>query len=141
MELGLLKRSWVTVLGVIASTPVAAEVCDKVRPDWNPADGPVNQLEDLALFFVEPLGLLVLALTLAAVLLRKAWLAAIVVTLLVAIVGLSISTWIEADDVTDFAILEGCIAAPILTNITLIALGTIILVTTWRGSRSRNSAD
>lgn len=77
MELSLLKRSWVTVLGAIASTPVAAEVCDKVRPDWNPTNGPVNQLEDLALFLGEPLGLIVLALTLAAILLREIWLTAV----------------------------------------------------------------
>ena len=140
MELGLLKRSWAIAAGMIASTPTAAEVCDKVRPAWNPADGPINQFEDLALFFIEPLGLLVLALTLAAASLRKIWITAIVVTLLFAIAALNISTWIEADDVTNFALSEGCIAAPVLTTITLIAISAVISTTTWRSSQRRKQA-
>ena len=122
---------------MIASTPAAAEVCDKVRPAWNPADGPINQFEDLTLFFIEPLGLLVLALTLAAALLRKIWITAIVVALLFAIAALNISTWIEADDVTNFALLEGCMTAPVLKTITLITICTIIVTATWRSSRRR----
>ena len=107
MELRLLRRSWAVVLGVIASTPAAAEVCDKVRPAWNPADGPIRQFEDLALFFTEPLGLIVFVLTIAAVLFRKIWLTVIVVALMVAIIALNISTWLEADDITNFAIKDG----------------------------------
>ncbi|MDX8355371.1 hypothetical protein [Cognatiyoonia sp. IB215182] len=137
MELELLKRSWATAGGVIASTPAAAEVCDKVRPGWNPADGPINQFEDLTLFFIEPLGLIVLVLTVAAVLLRKTWIASITVTLLFAIMVLNISTWIEADDVTNSANSEGCITAPILTTTTLIAISAIILTTTCRSSLRR----
>ncbi|MDX8355656.1 hypothetical protein SLH47_25130 [Cognatiyoonia sp. IB215182] len=125
---------------MMASTPAVAEVCDKVRPAWNPANGPINQFEDLALFFIEPLGLIVLVLTIAAILLRKIWLTAIVVALLFAVTALNISTWIEADDVTNFAISEGCIAAPVLTTITLIAICAIILTNTWRSSRRRKQA-
>ena len=140
MELGLLKRSWTIAVAMIASTPAVADVCDKVRPAWNPADGPINQFEDLALLFIEPLGLIVFALTIGAVFFRKIWLTAIVVTLLIAIVALNISTWIEADDVTNFAISEGCIAAPVLTTITLVAICAIISVTTWQSSRRRKRA-
>jgi hypothetical protein len=140
VELRLLKRSWAVVLGVIASTPAAAEVCDKVRPAWNPADGPIRQFEDLALFFTEPLGLIVLALTIAAVLLRKIWLTVIVVALMVAIIALNISTWLKADDITNFAIKEGCITKPVMTNIALIAISTIISTATWRRSRRWKSA-
>ena len=135
MELGVLKRCWAIAVGMTASTPAVAEVCDKVRPAWNPANGPINQFEDLILFFIEPLGLIVLGLTIAAILLRKIWLTAIVITLLFAVAALNISTWIEADDVTNFAILEGCITAPVLTTTVLIAICAIILTTTWRRSR------
>lgn len=140
MELGLQKRGWPIALGIIASTPAAAEVCDKVRPAWNPADGSVTQFEDLALFVIEPLGLIVLGVNIVAVLLRKVWFTAFVVTLLIAIIALNISTWIEADDITNFAISEGCIAAPVLTTITLIAICAIISVTTWHSSRRRKQA-
>lgn len=140
MELGLLKRSWAIAITMIASTPAVAEVCDKVRPAWNPANGPVTQFEDLALFLTEPIGLIVLGLAVAAVFLRKIWLTVFVVTLLVAIIALNISTWVEADDVTNFAISEGCIAAPVLTTITLVAICVIISVSTWHNSRRRRQA-
>ncbi|MEM8693026.1 MAG: hypothetical protein AAGG57_14225 [Pseudomonadota bacterium] len=96
LEVSLLKCGWAIAPGIVASTTAVAAVCDKVRPVWNPADGPVNQLEDLALFFIEPLGLIVLVPTITIVLLRKIW--------LTAIVSLNISTWIEADDIANFAI-------------------------------------
>ena len=140
MELMLPKRSWTIAVAMTASTPAAAEVCDKVRPAWNPADGPVTQFEDLALFFFEPFGLIVLGLAGAAVFLRKIWFTIFAVTLLVAIIALNISTWVEADDVTNFAISEGCIAAPVLTTITLVAICAIISVTTWHSSRRRRQA-
>lgn len=97
MELRLPKRSWTIAVAMTASTPVAAEVCDKVRPAWNPANGPVTQFEDLALFLTEPIGLIVLGLAVATVFLRKIWFTVFVVTLLVAIIALNISTWVEAD--------------------------------------------
>ena len=137
MKLGLLKRSWAIAVGTIVCTPAAAEVCDKVRPAWNPADGQINQFEDLTLFFIEPLGLIVFVLALAAALLRKIWITAISVALLCAVIALKIRTWIEADDVTNFAITEGCITAPVLTTITLIAICASIVTATWRSSRLR----
>ena len=140
MELGLLKRSWAIAAGMIASTPAAAEVCDKIRPAWNPADGQINQFEDLILFFIEPLGLIVFVLALAAALLRKIWITAIIVALLCTVIALNISTWIEADDVTSFAISEGCITASVLTTITLITICAIIMTATWRSSRLRKRA-
>ncbi len=138
MELRLLKRGWAIAVAMIASTPAAAEVCDKVRPGWNPADSPITQFKDLGLFLTEPLGLIVLLQTLAAVLLRKIWIANISAMLLFAVVALKISTWIDSDDVTNLAISEGCIAAPVLTTIILIALCAIILTTTWHSSQRRN---
>ena len=89
---------------------------------------------------MKPLGLTIFMLIIAAVLLRKVWFTIFVVTLLVAIIALNISTWIEADDVTDFAISEGCIVAPVLTTITLIAFCALISVTTWHSSRRRKQA-
>ncbi|MEM8691725.1 MAG: hypothetical protein AAGG57_07540 [Pseudomonadota bacterium] len=92
------------------------------------------------MFFFEPLGLIVLVPTITTVLLRKIWLTAIVVALLIAIFSLNISTWIDADDITNFAISEGCITAPVPTTTSLIALMAIISMTTWRTSRRRKPA-
>lgn len=140
MELRLPKRSWTIAVAMTASTPAVAEVCDKVRPAWNPANGPVTQSEDLALFLTEPIGLIVLGLAVTAVFLPKIWFTVFIVTLLVAIIALNISTWVKADDVTNFALSEGCIAAPVLTTITLVAICAIISVTTWHTSRRRRQA-
>ena len=90
--------------------------------------------------FIEPLGLIVFMLAFAAALLRKIWITAIIVALLCAVIALNISTWIEADDVTNFAISEGCITAPVLTTITLMAICAIIVTATWRSLRLRKRA-
>jgi len=52
------------------------------------------------------------------------------------VIALNISTWIEADDVTNFAILEGCITTPVLTTLALTGLGVVIPATTFLRRKS-----
>ena len=131
-----MRRALTVPICLIASTPAAAEVCDKVRPAWKPQDGSIGQFEDLALFLLEPMGLIAVGLTVAAVLLKKTWLSVTAIVILLLDIALNVSTWREADDVTGFAIAEGCLTAPILTTVALIALATIIATQTWIGSRN-----
>lgn len=121
---------------IAPSTPAWAEVCDKVRPKWDPEDGPVSQMGDLALFVLEPTGLVLLILVIAAGVLRIRWVTAIVVTLLVAIVALDVSAWVvEPSDVIKSALSEGCVTMPVLRPIALFAAGFALAVATWRRAR------
>ena len=126
-----MSRTMAVLVCVITSTPAAGEVCDKVRPAWTPQDGPISQFDDLALFLFEPIGLIAIGLTVGALLLRSTWFSAVAIVILILIVALTVSTWSEADDVTRFAISEGCMTAPYLTTILLIAMAASILTLTW----------
>ena len=72
---------------------------------------------------------------------RLIWFTVFVVTRLVAIIALTISSGVQADEVTNFAISEGCVVAPVLTTIALVATCAIISVATWHSSRHRRPAD
>ena len=126
-----MNRTMASLVCLFTSTPAAAEVCDKVRPAWTPQDGPVGQLDDLALFLFEPIGLIAIGLAVGALLLRSAWFSAVAIVILMLMAALNVSTWREADDVTRFAISEGCMTAPYLTTIVMIAMAASIVTLTW----------
>ena len=126
-----MNRTMAVLVCLITSTPASAEVCDKVRPAWTPQDGPVSQFENLALFLFEPIGLIAIGLTLGALLIRSAWFSAVAIVILMLMGALTVSTWSEGDDVISFAISEGCITAPYLTTILLIAMAASIVTLTW----------
>ncbi|WP_223636473.1 hypothetical protein [Rhodobacter sp. TJ_12] len=126
-----MNRTMAVLVCLITSTPAAAEVCDKVRPAWTPQDGPVGQLDDLALFLFEPIGLIAIGLTVGALLLRSAWFSTVAIVILMLMLALNVSTWREADGVTRFAISEGCMVAPYLTTIVMIAMAASIVTLTW----------
>jgi len=113
---------------------------NNIRPAWNPPDGSISQFEHLSLFLNEPIGLTVVVFGAAALLLRKVWFTVRVVTPLVAIIALSISTWIEGHDVTNAAISDGCMAMPVLTTSALFAMCAILSAITWHRSRRRRTA-
>lgn len=135
-----MKRAVVVLLCLIASTPAAAEVCDKERPAWTPQDGPVSQFDDLALFLFEPIGLIAIGLAVGALLLRSAWFSSVAIVILMLMVVLNVGTWHEADDVTRSAISEGCMTAPLLTTIALIAMAASIVTLTWVRPLDRSKA-
>ena len=125
-----------TLMALAASAPAIAEVCDKERPAWNPQDGPVSQLDDLALFFSEPLGLTVLAMAGACILLRKPWFTALVIAVFVIVVALLMMAWFEDYHVKSAAAREGCLTAPVLTGLTLVAISVLLAFVGWRASRA-----
>lgn len=130
MEARPINRTMVVLVCLITST-LAAEVCDKVRPAWTPQDGYVSQFEDLAVLLFEPIGLIAIGLMMGALLLRSAWFSAVAIVILMLMVALKVSTWSEADDVIHFAINEGCMTAPYITTIELIAMAASIVALTW----------
>jgi hypothetical protein len=124
-----------TLSALAASAPANAEVCDKERPSWNPQDGPVSQFDDLALFFSGPMGLTVLAMAGACILLRKTWFTAIAVTFFIIIVGLLAITWFEDYRVKSAAVSEGCLTAPVLTGVTMVATSIFLALIQWAASQ------
>ena len=110
-----LKLIQSTLIALAAPAPAIAEVCDKERPDWNLQDGPVSQLDDLGLFFSDPLGLTVLAMAGACILFRKTWFTALVITFLITVVALLTISWSEDYHIKSAAVSEGCMTTPVLT--------------------------
>jgi len=49
----------VKILGIslCAASPAWAEVCDKIRPNWSPLDGPVSAIQELMYFTTSPIGI------------------------------------------------------------------------------------
>jgi hypothetical protein len=126
LKVRTLKKTALTLIGSLASTPAMAEVCDKVRPSWNSKYGSINQLGDLGLFFSEPVGLFVLGLSVMTFLIGKTLLTAFTILFLSIVVALNVSTWLDADDVTVAAISEGCFASPLLTSIALVSIAILL---------------
>jgi hypothetical protein len=128
MRQSLLFLFWLTT-----AAPAFAEVCDKVRPAWDPTDGPVSQFDDLVLtFFVEPFGLFIFALVAVTVLLRKPLLTAFSIFFLMFPAVLDIIDWSPPDTVWSAAISEGCVtSSPILVRIVLIVIAAILAAVTY----------
>lgn len=124
-----------TLIALAAPAPAIAEVCDKERPAWNPQDGPVSQLDDLGLFFSDPLGLTVLAMAGACILFRKTWFTALVITFLITVVALLTISWSEDYHVKSAAVSEGCRTAPVLTGLTLAAISVFLALAIREASR------
>ncbi|MCA3436997.1 MAG: hypothetical protein INF48_06715 [Rhodobacter sp.] len=125
-----------TLIALAAPAPAIAEVCDKERPAWNPQDGPVSQLDDLGLFFSDPLGLTVLAMAGACILFRKTWFTALVITFLITVVALLTISWSEDYHVKSAAVSEGCLTTPVLTGLTLVAISVFLALLSRRTSRA-----
>jgi hypothetical protein len=142
MEILRMKRTLGALIWGFLPTGAIAEVCDKVRPDWNPSDGPVGPFEDVVLFFVTPFGLILLALAVASVLVRRTWLTALTTVIMTAVLAPFWSEWGEDNEVMRLAIAEGCRAAasPILIIVVLVTLAIIPAVATWRSPRSRRKS-
>ena len=114
---------------ILSAGPAFAEVCDKVRPNWNPSNGRVNQLQELYYFFSGPLGVSVIALFFLAFLIKRTWLSFLVSLVLVFIAGLIVENWFWPEDgVTRGAHFEGCIANPLITSLVVIVLGVLAAI-------------
>ena len=131
-------KRYIFIVMFLAESPAMAEVCDKQRPDWNPADGPVSQFGEFVHFLGTPIGILVGLLTLVAVLLRVRWLSVTAAVLLVLAIALRIEGWFDPFDITlaEAAYREGCQNSPLLT---VVALAMMIVVLFRFGLPERDS--
>ncbi len=116
-------------------TAALAEVCDKQRPNWDPALGPATGLDELVFLFTSLPGLGILgALTLAALTGQKRYFA--ITALFSTLVGAALS--LPPDDLTLAAIAEGCVGPqtlPIATCAAIAALSLMFLALLWLRGR------
>lgn len=119
----------VCVVLMVLAGPAFAEVCDKVRPDWDPSNGPVNQFQELSFFFSGTPGLILVALCFLAFFIKRTWGSIVVALILVAVAILIAADWLwPLDGVTYGAHLEGCTANPLITRLMLVALIVMVAV-------------
>ncbi|MDU8944421.1 hypothetical protein [Ovoidimarina sediminis] len=122
-----------TLALMLAPLPALAEVCDKVRPLWEPG-APATGWDELLGLMATPPSLALLILSAAAIRFGHQWL------VLTAVVGWSI--WVSfvamsaPDAIRQQAIAEGCIGSPVLFIIVVAAIcGGMILYTSRRAKR------
>ncbi|WP_299048443.1 hypothetical protein [uncultured Tateyamaria sp.] len=125
MRSGLSPRGQGYGIGITAtlfSTPALAEVCDKVRPLWQPGTQATALTEALH-FFATPLGLILVALSAVAIARRWQWVGLATIlgwTGLVSLVALGAS--IDPTSVHALAVAEGCVGPPTLFIVAVAAI-------------------
>lgn len=125
-------RGRLTALCAALPLPAFAEVCDKVRPDWTPEDGPVGALAEAGYVLTSPLGLVLVGLVAVVVIWPRRWLAVVVALPLLALAGLLFLA--RGAEVAGLAMQEGCIGGIGPTVGLLVLLAAAVLV---RGFRAR----
>ena len=119
-------RGRLIALGALIPLPARAEVCDKVRPDWTAADGPVGALAEAGYVLTSPVGLILMALVAVAMIWPRRWLAVVVALPLLVLAGLFFVS--RKAEVAVQAMAEGCIGGIGPTVVLLILIGAAVLV-------------
>jgi len=104
-------------------TSAYAEVCDKVRSNWRPKDGPVGQLGELYYFFTGPGGLFLLGLSGIVLFINRRWVSvslAAFLAIITAYIGY-FYIW-PIDRVSYLARIEGCTSHPLSTIVVLLLI-------------------
>ena len=123
----LIMRLALSVFLIFPASSAIAEVCDKVRPDWNPSTGSISQVQELYFFFSNPLGIILIALCILAFIIRHTIVSSLVALVLVAVASLIAVNWLwPVDGVTQEAFREGCTANPLFTSIVVVALAAMV---------------
>ncbi|MCU0800695.1 MAG: hypothetical protein MUD11_02785 [Rhodobacteraceae bacterium] len=96
----------------LMASPAMAEVCEKQRPGWSPADGPATMVTELVQFLVWGGGGLILLGLVLGLYFRKTIIlnAVMLVTLIMAVPYI----WPLDPSTRQLAMTEGCIGAPTL---------------------------
>lgn len=125
-------RSLLTLVVSLMASPAFAEVCDKERPRWNPADGRVNVFEELYLFLTSPLGIGLIALIATTLYFRRRWLSLLCAALIFTVATIVALNWFWlGDGIITAAFNEGCRASPIVT------IGVLVLLSVWLAQYGR----
>ncbi|MCT4557859.1 MAG: hypothetical protein N4A61_07345 [Pelagimonas sp.] len=125
-----------TIAALVAPGAAWAEVCDKVRPLWDPASGPATLVDEALHLASLPPSLILMVGTALAVRLRSQWGGLAVVSgwsILISV--LVFGNRGDATGIHQHALSEGCIASPALFIgvVTAICIATVIYTAPAKG--------
>lgn len=122
----MMKPILFTILMLLTASPAFAEVCDKVRPRWDPSSGSINLFEELYFFFTSPFGIGLILLIAATLYFKKRWLSISCAALIFLVAVLTTAGWFFlSDGIIRAAHQEGCRASPLVT------IGVLALLSIW----------
>lgn len=125
-------RGFLILVMLVMTSPAFAEVCDKERPRWNPADGRVNAFEKLYFFLISPVGIGLVILIAATLYFRKRWLSFLCAGLVFTVAAITALNWFWlGDSIIAAAYKEGCRASPVVT------VGVLVLLSIWLAQYGR----
>jgi hypothetical protein len=127
-----------TLAALLLPAPAAAEVCETLRPFWDPATGPATVWDETLHLAASPISVVLLVATLAAARFRSAWGGLAAICGWSAMVGfLVFGTSTDPESPRMLGMTEGCIGSPALFIglVTAICLATF-LYTAPSGARS-----
>ena len=119
-------RGWLIALAALAPLPATADVCGEVRPGWTPSDGPVGALAEAGYVLGSPLGVILLAFVLLAMIWPRRWLAVVVALPVLAFAALFFLA--RRAELAVLAMGEGCIGGIGPTVAILILIAAAVLV-------------
>ena len=96
----IVKHVFYSVFFSLMAAPAYAEVCDKERPRWDPASGPLSQFREAYFSFSSFLGLWLIAFIVVVFLSQKRWVPVLYSPLLISIAAL-VAEWYWLSDTPD----------------------------------------
>ncbi len=128
--MGPVRGKLIAGLALLVPAPALAEVCDKLRPGWAVADGPVGWLGEMLFTFTSPPGLALLALFGLAMWRGWRWLL-VIVTL--AAVTLAFLLYVgNGAEMAAMARREGCIGSQTPAAALSLLLGVLAFLRFWK---------
>lgn len=103
-----------------------AEVCDKIRPNWQTATGAQSAAEEAAYVLFSPVGLVVLGLLAASLVFPRRWFA--IVAVLPAVGFGSLLALGRRGEMSAQAMAEGCVGSITPTLLILMVLAAVTLI-------------
>lgn len=119
-------RGWLIALAAGAPLPAAADVCSDIRPGWTSGDGPVGAFAEAGHVLASPIGLILLAFVVLAMLWPRRWLAVVVALPILVLAGLLFLA--RGADLAAMAMAEGCIGGIGPTVAILVVMAAAVLV-------------
>ena len=109
-----------------APLPAGAGVCADIRPGWMPGDGAMGGMAEAVHVLASPIGLILLAMVLLAMVWPRRWLAVVVALPILALTGLLFLA--RGADMAAAAMAEGCIGGIGPTLAILVVMAAAVLV-------------
>lgn len=126
--MGPVRRQLIAAL-VLTPAPALAEVCDKVRPGWKLADGPVGVMGEAIFVLSSFPGLVVLAFLAFGLARPHRWISIACAAPAIAFGGLLAIT--QGTETATLARAEGCLGNAFPVALVFVALGALTILRGW----------